>query len=469
MAYISKHNLHTKYPPASGCMRSIWDAVLQKIATKYHNTDLSVPLWWEGYKHVGRLLIPEADMDICCNLKPGESWETVEEHLYAVINSCDAGHDVFSNQITRLHRLKSTKAISDVIQKLCLTNVTEATVTLAKTEFANEMRSMNVDPHKVVSNYKHTTCQYRNVQLTFTINSAMEQFRTELGCFLQCLGVETQVLPAVGCENELVGRRPPRTITVEKDCVADSKRARNTANDLLRGVEQSSGPAILQLFKEHSAIFRGLDKMWKVVFTLFFSCVGEPGDARLKDLVRAALPSATQDVGASQSLQTLDNISHGMLLQFCGAGAGAIFAKIHASVRAIAHSRVPDLGADTSSFGNEIRLLVANFMKYEYPVGHAKVGEKLFGTAAAHAYYQDVEVLVTANSPEVCMTLLTPLQVYGWLLKEDQQKQFKVWTNKEFQKGAVPADGACVVTKSKGGRKRLAPDSSAEVAKMFKN
>ena len=134
----------------------------------------------------------------------------------------------------------------------------------------------------------------------------------------------------------------------------------------------------------------------------------------------------------------------------------------------ISGNRVPDIGGDTSTFGNDIRLLVSNFMTYTFPVGHDKAGEELLGAAAAKAYYEHIQELVTANSPEVCMKVLTPLQVFGWLISEEQRAKVLAWSNKEFQKGAMPAD-ALVAAKTKTGRKRLATDAAAEVAKMFRN
>ncbi|CAE8626755.1 unnamed protein product [Polarella glacialis] len=319
MSYVSRHGLHTKYPPASECMKPIWDRVLQRVASKYHNTMLSVPLFWEGYSHVGVLLIPKADMGICCQLKAGESWASIETHLYKVVQSCETGRTLFLNQVTRLHRSKATGAITLVIEKLASRDVTVGTLSACRTEFVDALRSMGIDPHKIVTAYKHKTIRYRDMELEFTLNSAMDEFRTELAGFTQSLAVDSQVLSPVGPEDELICVRPAPTITIEAACIDESKRARNTANNLLRGVEHSSGPAILQVFMEHATIFRGLDNMWKIMPILFQSCIGDEGDTRLKSMVRAALPTAEQPITVAESLQKLEAISKGKLVQFCGA------------------------------------------------------------------------------------------------------------------------------------------------------
>ena len=469
MAYVSRHGLHKKYPPASECMKPIWDRVLQRVASKYHNTDLSVPLFWEGYSHVGILLIPKADMDICCQLKTGQSWASIETHLYKVVESCETGRVLFLNQVTRLHRSKAAAAITSAIEKLASCNVTVGTLSACRTEFVKTLGSMGIDPHKIVTTYKHKTNRYRDMELEFTLNSAMDEFRTELSCFTQSLGVDSKVLPPVGPEDELIGARLAPAITIEAACVDESKRARNTANNLLQGVEHSSGPAILQVFKEHATIFRGLDNMWKIVPTLFQSCIGDEGDSRLKAMVRAALPTVDQPITVTESLQKLESISKGKLLQFCGAGSAAICSKITAWVAAIAGDRVPDITGDTSVFGNDIRSLVANFMRYEYPEDDAKHGSIAFGAAAAKLYFDEVMQKNAAASPDMCMKLLSRLQILSWLLTPAQVIEVKALVNIEFKKGSLPLVAVADDVAARPTRKRLAPDFAAELAKLSKN
>ncbi|CAE8614361.1 unnamed protein product [Polarella glacialis] len=469
MAYVSRHGLHTKYLPASECMKPIWDRVLQRMAAKYHNTALSVPLFWEGYSHIGVLLIPKADMDICCQLKAGESWASIETSLFKVVQSCETGRTLFLNQVTRLHRSKATGAIALAIDQLASKNVTVGTLSACRTEFVDALRSMGIDPSKIVTAYKHKTSRYREMELEFTVNSAMDEFRTELACFTQSLGVDSKVLSPVGPEDELIGLRAAPTLTIEAACVDESQRARNTANNLLQGVEHSSGPAILQVFMEHSSILRGLDNMWKIMPTLFQSCIGDEGDTRLKSMVRAALPTAAIPITVAESLQKLEAISKGKLLQFCGAGSAAICSKIFAWVAAIAGERVPDITGDTSVFGNDIRSLVANFLKFEYPDGHDKHGSVAFGGVAAKLYYDDVVAKIAVNSPDMCMKLLSPLQIYGWLLTPTQVQHVKALVDAEYKKGSLPCVAVSDETVAKPSRKRLAPDFAAELAKLSKN
>jgi len=343
--------------------------------------------------------------------------------MFAVVNSCQTGQDVFMCQTRSLQRLKSTRVIGGALEWLLQEDVTTDRVAAAREQFSSKMRALNIDPHKVVNAYKHTTTRYRGIPLSFTVNSAMDEFRTDLACELQSLGVETGIAPSVGCENELVDRRDKPGIQTTAECCSESIRARNTASDLLRGAEQSSGPAIVHLFKEHSAVLRGLGMMWNIVYCLFHSCVGEAGDSRLKSLVIAALPAAEKYVSAHAPLVAMDKLSHGKLLQFCGAGAGTIFAKVHAWLRMIASDRVPDIGADSSAFGCEVRMLVANVCVYELLSDHAQRGVTIYGAPAAKAYFDHGCALANGNTSKITVAMLTLVHVFRWLLSEEQSKR----------------------------------------------
>ena len=472
MAFIARHKLHETWPSVAQAMKKIWDAVLGSTASKYKNSDLPVTMWWSGYGHVGQLLIPKTAMEKCCEVKtgPNASWEPVEDELYEVSNSCDTGRDLFVVPLTRLQRTKAFAVINTGIDKLFENDITTATLTEATRAFEARLATMGIAASKVGDPFKVATDRYRAVKLVFTVRSYMEAFRVVLNCAMEGHGVDTEVVPKLGCENGLCPAHGHKTIKIEKACVAGAIRARDTANDLLRGVEQSSGVNIVAMFKKNRGILNGLSKYWRIETCLFDSHVGALGEARFKDQMRDAFPvPGVRRLTLDQSNARFKQLSEGMLLQFCGAGMGEVFNKIYGWVKALVGRRVPDVGADTTPLGIEMRGLLANFQEFTLLIPVEKAGTKVYGAEAVLAIYNSVKEQVQNNDRGLCMKTLEPLQLFGWILSPDQQKEVGKWTLAQKRKGSAPAPAAVAKAAARGGRKRLAPDAAASLAKLYKH
>ncbi len=201
-----------------------------------------------------------------------------------------------------------------------------------------------------------------------------------------------------------MGRKALTKIEVAAEVVAATQRARTTANGLIAGLHDKSGPSVLTLFKQKHSILCGLDKRWGVEFAFLDSHVGEKGETRLKDVILSALPSK-KDAPADVSLtrERVERVGKSPLLQFCGSGLAAVFETVASWVEAIRSERAPRLGGAVSPFLASVQERLGFLFRHNGVGGKAGPGAVSYGREAIALYYNDVESLVRGSSKEMCM------------------------------------------------------------------
>ena len=160
--FISAHDHHTTWADTFRPMEKRCDLLLGDSATKYKNSTLPITMWWAGYKHVGRLLFPEASMAKVCAVKPGPnaSYDPVEAELREVYASCNTARDLFSGPMRRLQRGKTGVCINAALDAMLGANITSAAVILCKGAFATSMIAIGIDPAVVGQAYNFQTSRY---------------------------------------------------------------------------------------------------------------------------------------------------------------------------------------------------------------------------------------------------------------------------------------------------------------------
>jgi hypothetical protein len=470
MTYISKHNLHVDYPVEFEQMRAICDVVLGKTFSSYKNSKLSAKLWWQGHHHVGKLLIPMDAMDKCCQVQASGSWEEVEAELYAVVRSSETGAHVLGFALRKMQKHKVQLRIDSQLVDLLAVDITEATVATNKNGFTEELQRQAIDPFLIGSPYK-MVCDYRGVALEFTVRSPMDHYLTSQACCLHAAAADKGIIPALGCESQLVASgRPAPAIAIAASLLAPTTRARETANTMLESVEDESGPSVLALLQTKFQILYGLDKKWCVEFAFMEANVGEKGEKRLRELTLEALPAVGAMLSLDDSYTKLENISKTKLLTFCGAGLGHVFHSIKDLVATIRSGRKPTFSTGVATpFFNSIRDRLGLFLTFETPANAAAAANVVYGREACQQHFLRIKALVDAVDPDMCMQKLTPLQIYEWLLTAGELKLVHTWTEAEYAKGSRDATVALGVKgASKGGRKRTSADARTKLDALMK-
>ena len=468
MEYVKKHNLHIAYPYEFKMMTKLFDTVLQRTYASYKSSELSGKLWWAGVGHIASLLIPPEEMDLCCAVPPGGSWEPVAQSLYAVVNSCETGMCVFGFAVKKMHSGKTTKFIKQCVEGLLSNDIADADVEANRALFLDLMKQHNIDPNEASSAYKVKN-DYRGIVLTSTVRSPLDEYVTAREVAVRGLAVDAGVLSPMSCENYFVQEnRPVPDITIANSVVANCGRARATAAELLRGVEELSGSTIVATLKSKQSILHGIDKRWNLDFTLIESHVGDKGETRCRDCVLQCLPTDGSRLTLEQSYAKLVELCDGKLVKFCGAGMGDVFRNVRDTVGALMGDKCASFTLGASPFMTEVRHRLGDFLTFSVQASSTQVASTLYGREAAVAHLKVVRELVATKDPAMCMRFLTPLQVFKFLLNDDEITTMTQWTNIEFAKGSVVAADAVSKGRGKGGRKRATPSAREALDLMLK-
>ena len=465
MAYIARHALRTLYADEFTALRGIFDTVLGKTFSSYKASDLSAKLWWQGHSHIGSLLIPKQAMDELCAVKVKGTWASVEAQLRTVVRSCETGERVFGFALKKLQMARTTELVEKKFEELFAKDVTQDRLVANRSSFVAELKKKHIDAHAAMTPYTVSTT-YRGVQLELTVRSAIEEYLTCQACQLHGLGVDLGMLPEIACEGQLVPENRERpTIKVEAAILGANKRARETAIDLLRGLEEQSGIGVLSMFRKKHSIMYGLDKKWSIEFAFIESHVGEKGVTRLRSKILASLPTTEAPITLKESYARFEVMSKSTLLSFCGAGMEHVFENIFEWVRSIRAGRPPQFQGECSEFISNAKGRLANLLVAE-PAGDAK---PLYGRDAVSHVFSEVKALVETSSKQMCMKKLAPLHVFGWLLTAEEEKLVAQWTDAEFDKGASKDEVPSAAKSKAGSRKRSGQDALAKLEALMKD
>ena len=173
-----------------------------------------------------------------------------EQQLARVVKSSDVGHTIFSFAVEQLQRSMIRKLIDTIIEQQADTNITEAIVQQDRDEFIQSLLVKGQFAHCVGASYA-IEVSYCGVLVPLQVHSPVDEFLAHKAAFTHTVGVETNVLPRLFCEAELVaqGRARP-AIAVEEACVADSKRARLAASSLIKQAQAENGADLVPTMRE---------------------------------------------------------------------------------------------------------------------------------------------------------------------------------------------------------------------------
>jgi hypothetical protein len=206
----------------------------------------------------------------------------------------------------------------------------------------------------------------------------------------------------------------------------------------------------------------------KLEAALFLSSIGDQAELRLHEAILACLPAVGHDYAIDLSLQKLDELGKGKLLQFCGVALKSTFTIVRGYVQALADSRCPIFkGATDTQFLKNVKNALARFATITLPAASDGLVSTLFGVDALNHMYISIEPKATAVDADLRYDDFKPFHMFKWLVKADLMKQSIIWTDRLYKPIAAPLASDEPVKKR--GRK-AEPCSAADIiADLYKD
>lgn len=285
------------------------------------------------------------------------------------------------------------------------------------------------------------------------------------------------MIPALWCENQLVKQpRPLVQITIDACILEQAKMVREAASE---SVETGNGSAALieATLNSNQKVYKSIDKMWRVEESFWTSVLGDGAGNRLKEEVRACLPSDQEEKTMDDSLKDLASLGKSKLLEFAGLGLQASFRSVVAFVTAVEGNRKPSYdGEKDSALMKTVMEKCALWCIFCPASSSASGGQPStqHGSDAVKSIMKQVQAKMDETPLAATLADLTLLHVFGWL-SDDERCTVNTWTNEIVKLDVMDAaakatsKGAGKGSGSKGGRKRVGPDARAMVLALATN
>lgn len=420
MRWAAKHGLNQNFDGECAALRETWIAACMRSLSSFKANGMTSNRWWSEHKTIGGLLVDEAACDKCMENRAND-WEALEQELQVVVGANDFGYALFAMQAQRLFKRRLAKVAHEVVEEhLVGKDITDATVEAAKTIFDQKLRKLGASGDTTFPP-RPAAVTYRGTELSIEVVSYNDEWKANVQALARSVGVACGKLPTMWGENDMAKYAPVAGTTVADSVVSQSKLFRESAAELARLHDATSGDEVKALFDKKRKWFHSLDRYCIIERTFFMNMVGASALAKVHQSILSALPSSTRAKTIDASVAEFRELGGSEFLRFAGASAQAVFDEANELLQALAASRIPKWPPGNSNYIKQLK----DAMGYLYS---AKGSEAvvLRGKAALDIQFRKVTAMEKNRGFQY--SDIAYLVVYGWLLSPEQQTAVEGWS-----------------------------------------
>lgn len=421
LEYCKRHDLKAKYPTETGAMRGYFESALVKCFLEFRKHDLARLDFWHKYQHLMDYVLPAAAAAKCFECR-GE-WADVEEHLAVIVESGELGRVLFGKAWGEVAAGKVTALIkSHVAEVLGKPSLTTEVLQGCLQGLSQKVKGIGKDLSEIFAEPKSCAISYLGANISVSVSSPMEEYNTILWARIKEWGIlQGRLLPiwGEGClldKTKIAAFRPD--FTVDEGVINEMGVVRKLALSHLSGGPPTSA-LVSTVLQEHGAFLVQMDKRFKTEMSYFEHMVGDGSVDRLKDEVRACLPSSA-GASASDAAGRMSGVAASALFRWCGLGAQTLALSVLENVRSLAQNKAPAFGDANDPFLIECREKYKYFITY-IVAGEEGASEILVGKDAAAKYIAMASAKKTAGS-SVMYSDIAPAIAFAWLLDDASRR-----------------------------------------------
>lgn len=469
--YVARTRANEVFAEEWGLMKKHVDSALQKSLAHMRGQGVPCSVWWNSVRDVGKLLLPEGDVDkvLGCNT----TWESVREELRRVGAASPIGQKMFSSASRQLGENESSDLLQKEVTGLAGKDLTQTVIDKLEKNIIALFEGMGMDasatfPRRMVD------FMYRGVSLRSPVHSLMDEFCLRKEAKIREIAVLSGSLDAMWCEDELAPQIPFTKAAVEDSLLSEVRRMRSLARDFLPTLEEQTGENIKECLKQKASVLHQIDRHSRIEQLFFEAHIGERAEKRMHECILSCLPCRIDDYmpTLADSRQSMKRLGEGRLYAFCGAGVQAVWSTVSSSLQVLNEGRCPAWHqAAHSPFWTSVQEACANFLKVHVPaVGDDAPENILYGAGAAkHMMAAFLQKKAANDKTNFKYGDLTTLLKFKWLLAKRDQDLVDSWVAETLSKPASSptsaADSSAAGKKAKGKNK----DLKNLVGGLFKN
>lgn len=427
LSYIHRNQLHSTYELLWDALKEVMDKALEKDYLSMKSAGLSQALWLK--KHSAYLGIVADYQAIKQCVDTTTNWNDVRDELQRACQS-HCGSRIFASKLSIVSNLVMSDKLQVIIAKLAGEDITTAAIKTTM-EFVHQMAAgMGKDLTGKLSSEETIWYEYCGMKCSTRVNSLQQESMIRIHALAKTRAVRKGVLKPLWCEDELVLKpHDDQEKGVSEEVVADSVVARSAAAELL---PSGSGTEIKNFLTSKHKLLVGMDRWWQIERDFWLSVVGEPGEAKLKDMVLSVLPSPENDAKPDEVLSKLLEITNGKLYEFVSVGVRVTIESLVKIVRTLVGCRAPEWPTTNDSFIHTARLRVSCFCRAivaAVPATEATPAieaKQVTGREAMCELYKQAKADKDQGTSLTFQSLM-PFRLYPWLLLDEEKRVADEW------------------------------------------
>ena len=283
MKLVTRLDLKSKFPHEVMLMFSHFDLALQKTLINFKANGMSTNLWWQQSKDFASLILPAADVDAV--MACVGSWDAVEHHMVAVVESSGVGKILFQKAMRAQRSQKLEQQILGIVTTLRDKSLTQQAVNAIRHRFIEHLRESGCDELAVAR--KTTNVYYRGIRVIVEITSCMDMFNLHVEAFIRSEVVLHKHLPTLWCEDELTNQKVKACPDMEASLVKHANVSRLAA---LGFVSDETGPSLRATLQSKQGFLLQCDCFFKLELAFWYQSIGDEAADRLHNAIIECFP-----------------------------------------------------------------------------------------------------------------------------------------------------------------------------------
>lgn len=469
--YCAKHSMSQHFPAEMEVAKPQWDRAFVAAFESLHRDGIEIATFVDRYKAPLQLVANIADMKTL--VERHGPWTSVRDALNRVVGSSEVGKRMFSFAMVHIIAHETSATIDEEVRQhfAATPNSTVENIAALKQKVVGLVNGkVGVD---LLPSKRMVSVVYRAVSVKIPVDSIFDEVDKKVAAKLKSLAVAVGELQPLLCELELVPRIA-EAHTIHKDLLEPFAIARSQANNMFGAYPWSSGEELVEKLVEKQQSLFQLDSTFIVELEFMKALSGDEGDALLhKDILRC-LPAESRLMSPPESAEALKALQGSERVKYAGSGAKGSLAIVQDIVGHLVMKLPPPLSSATgNAFYHEVVQSLAFFMTLDLPPA-AEGPAKLFGRDALAKNIEEIDADVARDEAAgVSFDKLTDLNIFGFLLRENERAKVGAWLKSALQSITVaPLAPSSVAHKSPSAEKaatnkKARKQSAADVAKSF--
>lgn len=471
MEYVVRHQVQVNYAVEAGHMTDYFNSTLSKQYQTFRKHGLTRADFWAQHQSLCKLVLPAEAAQQCFGISGSGTWAEVESHLAECVRSGSLGRALFSKAYGDVAATKASQLVRLMVDSLRGKTIKQSDIDDAKVRLSAQVKELGRDMGDAYTSPTEVTVMFLGVPVPVPVVSIHDEFMALVWAYMKTVAIVKGDLEPIFGELALAEMVAlAENDKVDLSAVRDCSTVRAAAARHLDGETAINGLMVKKAIDEHGSFLLSMDRRWRIEQHFLLYMVKDGASAKFKRTVSAMLPGSGRTCTVQSALQGLVRFGQSALYDWVDCGHQAAYQRILEDVKAIAADLPPRSDPLSDPFLVTCRSAMSHWCDMPVPALPAEQEQPPIGEARALAVFEKYRALKQGGAAtSVSFQAMQRLNVFSWLLSDDQKVMLAGWINEQAQDVlACMADETANPIKDAKKKQARPTSSKSQVAALFK-